>query len=106
MSGGRKHCRKNIRQERLPGCAGLGAAVLSRGWRHSGDRWGRASWALEWTSNVGLNETEPQRVWPCKGPAEQAAVCRKNEAHTQMMASESSRVCDLGAPTGEVVEVA
>lgn len=106
VSDGGKHCGKNIRQERQPGCAQLGAAVLSRGWRHSGDRWGGASWALEWTSNVGLSETEPQGVWPCGGPAVQAAMCRRNQAHTQMMASESSRACDLGAPRGEVVEVA
>lgn len=36
----------------------------------------------------------------------QAAMRRRNQAHTQMMASESSRACDLGAPRGEVVEVA
>ena len=96
---------KKIRQERQPGCPGLGATVLSRGWRHSGGRWGRASWA-SWTSDVGLNEIEPQRVWQSKRPDVQAAVCRKNQAYAQMMASESSKGCDLGEPRGEVVEVA
>lgn len=105
MSDGGKRCGKKIRQERQPGCPGLGATVLSRGWRHSGGRWGRASWA-SWTSDVGLNEIEPQRVWQSKRPDVQAAVCRKNQAYAQMMASESSKGCDLEEPRGEVVEVA
>ena len=86
---GRKEGRRKSREEGQPGCPGLGTAVLSRGWRHSGGRWGKASWA-SWTSNIGLNEIEAQRVWQSKRPDVRAAVCRENQAHAQMMASESS----------------
>lgn len=71
---------RKIRQERRPGCPGVEAAVLSRGWRGSGGRWGRASGAFLRTLNVGLNEMEPQRVQESKGPDVRPAACRVSAA--------------------------
>lgn len=56
------------------------AAVLSRGWRGSGGRWGRASRAFLRTLNVGLNEMEPQRVQESEGPDVRPAACRISAA--------------------------